>query len=93
MVQAAYDNMVRQLGDRFKWNNFTVMDALNSHASDDSLRMIGGASEDELVTWAEAQARREGQSQADWERQVPAWLRNMGWWDSNGKWHNILWYH
>src|SRR5579859_3019901 len=49
---AAIKNIDRHLGDRFGYNRFTVLDAIEHHATDDALIRMAGASEDELITWA-----------------------------------------
>lgn len=85
LKEAAVKNMDRKLGDYFSYNRFNVLDAIQHHASQEALAHMAGASEDELTTWASAQTRR-GKS-------TPFWLRNLGWYGSDGKWHNVFWYH
>lgn len=81
---AAIKNMDAKLGDYFSYNRFTVLDAIEHHASTEALTRLAGASEDELTTWASAQTRR--------SKNTPHWLRTLGW-VSDGKWHNVFWYH
>jgi hypothetical protein len=77
--------MDRKLGDYFGYNRFTVLEAIEHHASTEALARLAGASEDELTTWAAAQTRR--------AKSTPHWLRTLGWTDEHGKWHNVFWYH
>lgn len=81
----AQQNFDRQLGDTFKYNRSTVVNAIQNHASVAALRRMAGASEDELLTWASVQKR--------YGKSTPSWLRNMGWVDEKGKWNNVFWYH
>lgn len=90
LKDAAIKNIDRVLGDRFKYNRFTVLDAIQNHASVEALQRMAGASEDELITWASAQPNRNGSSA---EKGTPFWLRNLGWYGDDGKWHNVFWYH
>src|SRR6185437_13240943 len=84
LKEAAMRNMQRQLGDYFQFNRFTVLDAIEHHASTEALQRMAGATEDELVTWAQAQRN---------SKQTPYWLRHLGWYGDDGKWHNVFWYH
>jgi hypothetical protein len=85
LKEAAIKNMDTKLGDYFSYNRFTILDAIEHHASTEALQRLAGASEDELTTWAAAQTRR--------SKNTPQWLRTLGWTDDRGKWHNIFWYH
>ena len=86
----AMRNMDAKLGDDFSYQSgrFGVLDAVEHHASDDALRRMANASEDELRTWAESQRRFSYKG-----KPTPEWLRSLGWTDSKGKWHNVFWYH
>lgn len=84
LKEAAIKNFDQKLGDRFKYNRFTVLDAIQHHSSAEALIRMAGASEDELITWASAQ--RKG-------KPTPSWLKSLGWNDEHGKWHNVFWYH
>jgi len=84
----AFKNMRAKLGDTYQWNDKKVKDAIYFHASDDALRRMAGASEDELSTWAESQKRYSYKGKA-----TPEWLRSLGWYDGKGKWRNVFWYH
>lgn len=69
-------------------NRFAVLDAIEHHASDAALRRMANASPDELRKWAKYQKAR------SYRRiQTPDWVRDLGWKDDNGKWHNVFWYH
>lgn len=89
---AAIANMDKKLGDYFGYNRFTVLEAIEHHASQEALARLAGASEDELTTWAQAQtAYRMGRKGSG--QKTPHWLRTLGWTDERGKWHNVFWYH
>lgn len=89
---AALKNMDAKLGDRFAYNRDTVQLALG-HASDDALRRMAGASDDELDSWAEFQRRYGYTSKSGRKQETPEWLRSLGWVNKKGKWVNVFWYH
>lgn len=86
--ERAYQNIESALAaESFEYNPFAVLDAVNNRASVDALVKMGNATHDELLRWARAQ------NPAQARKAVPGWKPDMGWWDDNGKWHNIFWYH
>lgn len=91
LKEAAIKNIDAKLGDRFSYNRFTVLDAIEHHASTEALQRMAGASEDELTTWAEAQQSKRNPRQP--ETRTPYWLKNLGWYGDDRKWHNVFWYH
>lgn len=92
LKEAAIRNMDAKLGDYFSYERLTVLDAVEHHASDDALVRMAGASEDELTTWAQAQTSAHQGERGSGQR-TPGWLKNLGWRDERGKWHNVFWYH
>lgn len=87
-------NFDRVFGDEFSYETggrFTVLNAVYHHASDEALIRMAGASEDELRTWAAAQQSKKNPNRP--VAKTPSWLRNLGWNDEHGKWHNVFWYH
>lgn len=85
LKEAAIKNIDAKIGDYFSYNRATVLDAIQHHASSEALIRMAGASEDELVTWASSQTAK--------GKRTPHWLKNLGWYGDDGKWHNIFWYH
>jgi hypothetical protein len=69
------------------FNRFTVVDAIG-RASPAALTVMASASGDTLRNWAHAQNAGDA-------RRVMRNLSNadLGWFDSDGHWHNIMWYH
>jgi len=89
---AAIANMDKHLGGPYEpYNRTNVIYAIEHHATDDALRRMAGASEDELRSWASAQTRTHKGGKGSAER-TPQWLANLGWY-SGEKWNNIFWYH
>lgn len=86
--EAAWKNFRAKMGDRFRYNDDAVREAIYQHGSEDALRRMANASEDELETWAESQKRSSYKG-----KHTPEWLRDLGWRSDDGKWHNIFWYH
>lgn len=91
LKDAAIKNIDRRLGDLFQYNRFTVLDAIRNHASTAALQRMAGASQDELQTWASFQASKRDPTKP--ESRTPFWLKNLGWYGNDGKWHNVFWYH
>lgn len=86
--ERAYRNVDSALSrETFQYSDVTVRDSVYQRASVDALLKMANASDDELMKWARAQNPSQG------KKLVPGWQSDFGWWDSNGKWHNIFWYH
>lgn len=66
----------------------TILGAIENHASDQALIRMANASEDEMKDWARYQKSRSYKG-----KKTPEWIRSLGWYDENGKWRNIFWYH
>lgn len=90
LKDAAIKNMDKQLGEKFEYNRFTMIDAIEYHASIEALQRMAGASKDELLTWASAQPDKRNKSKP--EKGTPSWLRSLGFM-RKGKWSNVFWYH
>jgi|SRR5215831_10531573 len=86
---AAYDNVTKQIGDYFKFNEFAVLANIEEHASEMALRIMAMASEDELIAYARIQEGRNGAPP-----QMPPGIKptDIGYF-TNGRWNNIFWYH
>lgn len=69
-------------------NRIAVVDAIEHHASERALIRMANASPDELKKWAKYQGARSYR-----KVRTPDWVRDLGWRDDEGKWHNIFWYH
>ena len=86
-MDAMLTDRVNKYGEIANYNRFTVLDAIENHATDSALRRMAGASESELAGWAEFQARRSFKGKA-----TPEFVSSLGWYD-DGEWHNVFWYH
>jgi hypothetical protein len=84
LKERAIANLDRTIGDRFGSIRFKYVDTVENHSSQDALVWLAGATEDEIETYASYQ---------DDGRQTPKFIRDLGWTDNDGKWHNIFWYH
>ena len=94
---AALRNMDNQLGDRVNkygeiavYNRFTVIDGIGE-ANTDALIRLASATESQLIDAAAWQADKQRPDRP--EKGTPKWVRDMGWTDSDGRWHNLAWYH
>lgn len=94
---AALANMERHLGMYVKYNDFNVIaraEDVYPHKSQQVLRVIAQASENELLSWASVQDVNGAPPDIDAFPNLPAGLTvdDVGYY-TNGKWNNIFWYH
>lgn len=102
--QEAYDHVRHALTggmDTFGYNDSVVRvnilgvrkengTVIPPHASLDVVLKMRNASESQLGEWAKYQP---GKSKSGPKSGTPAWIRNAGWHDSQGRWHSVFWYH
>jgi hypothetical protein len=60
------------------------------HASLDVVLKMRSASESQLREWAKYQPSK---SKSGPQTGTPAWIKNAGWHDGDGRWHSVFWYH
>lgn len=94
---AAFRNMDAQLGYHVNkygeigdYNAFTVAEGIGE-ANIDALVRLASASESQLVEMAAYQADKNHPGKP--QKGTPKYIREMGWTDSSGNWHNLAWYH
>lgn len=67
-----------------------MQDAIEHVDDRKALTMLAEITLDELESNARFQANKQTGKPY---HNVPQWVIKAGWWDSEGKWHNIFWYH
>lgn len=85
--EAALANVRAKLGDYFKYNDDSVVYEVYTQASEDALRVMAMASEDELIAYARIQDAN------GLPPSLPKGLADSMGYYTNGKWNNIFWYH
>jgi len=100
LADMAFINARSHLGDRARWQGERSDDEIERnihHASDVALAAMAHATENELVTWAQAGSKPE-LSDSQREREAlkahPGWHKeDVGYFDSRSNWHSVFWYH
>lgn len=82
--EAAYRNVRRLMGDYLQFDDANLREAIR-HMSTAAQLALANATEDEIAQWAKVQNAK----QARGEKFPMDWA----WYDSDGNWHNIWWYH